>query len=186
MKQRISIIAFGSLFALSSACAQATVFLAATNGTPQEVQAAIDKGEDVNAYSIDMTPLISAAAHNSNPEVITALLKASANIEARDLRYGIGGTALLWAAYANPNPKVIVALLSAGASIEARTADDRTALIWAARDNPNPAEVIMVLLNAGADAKAMDKTGMTAVDAARYNPKLKGTEALKRLEEASH
>ena len=57
-----------------------------TAGTPQDVQAAISKGADVNAQDKDgKTPLISAAQTNKNPEVITTLLKAGADIEARDL-----------------------------------------------------------------------------------------------------
>ena len=43
----------------------------------------------------------------------------------------------------------------------------------------------MVLLNAGADAKAKDKDGKTAFDYAKDNDALKGTDALKKLEEAS-
>lgn len=50
--------------------------------------------------------------------------------------------------------------------------------------NPNP-EVITKLLKAGADPKAKDKDGRTAFDYAKDNAKLKGTEALKQLEEAS-
>jgi hypothetical protein len=40
-------------------------------------------------------------------------------------------------------------------------------------------------LKAGADAKAKDHDGKTALDYAQVNAKLKGTDALKHLEEAS-
>ena len=56
--------------------------------------------------------------------------------------------------------------------------------MYAATQNTNP-EVIMVLLNAGADAKAKNKEGRTAFDFAQYRTNLKGTAALKKLEEAS-
>ena len=59
-----------------------------------------------------------------------------------------------------------------------------TALMYAAMGNTNP-EVIRVLLDAGADGKARDKNGKTAFDYAQDNEKLKGTDALRKLEEAS-
>ena len=52
----------------------------------------------------------------------------------------------------------------------------------AAYNNPNP-EVLTVLLEAGADAKAKSNEGKTALDYARENEALKGTQALKLLEE---
>ena len=99
------------------------------------------------------------------------------------MRLGVGGTALGWAAFGNKNPEVTTALLKAGADIEAHSVDGRTALSWAAEYN-NP-DVVMVLLNAGSDAKMRDKFGFTAFDYAKRNGTLKGTDALKKLEEAS-
>ena len=52
----------------------------------------------------------------------------------------------------------------------------------AARYNSNP-EVLTALLDAGADAKAKNNEGKTALDYARMNEKLKDTGALKLLEE---
>ena len=49
----------------------------------------------------------------------------------------------------------------------------------------NTPEVLTVLLEAGSDAKAKDGKGKTALDYAKENAKLKGTEALKLLEEKS-
>ncbi len=183
MKKRVVVAVLAVLLA-ASAYAQTTDFFGLVeSGTPQSVQDAINKGANVKASDIGgMTPLMKAAENNKNPEVISILLKSGSDIEARDLRPGIGGTALIWAAAQNENPEVVNLLLKAGANINARTGDGRTALIWAAENNPNP-EVIIVLLNAGADVKAKDKSGMTAFDYARYN--LKGTDALKQLEEAS-
>jgi len=119
------------------------------NGTPQDVQAAISNGADIEARGNEgLTPLIWAAGSNKNPEVIATLLKAGADIEARDSYYG------------------------------------RTALMFAVIFNDIP-EVITTLLAAGADAKVKDSTGKTAFDYAQDNWKLKGTDALKQLEEAS-
>jgi len=52
-----------------------------------------------------------AARYNPNPEVITTLLKAGAEIEARDV---YGGTPLILAAMGNKNPEVIRVLVEAG------------------------------------------------------------------------
>ncbi|MGA2381590.1 MAG: hypothetical protein ABSG85_20005 [Spirochaetia bacterium] len=46
-------------------------------------------------------------------------------------------------------------------------------------------EVITTLLKAGADAKAKDDDGKTAFDYAQSNDRLKGTDAFRRLQEAS-
>jgi ankyrin repeat protein len=54
----------------------------------------------------------------------------------------------------------------------------------AARYSKNP-EDLRILLEAGADAKAKDKLGMTAFDYAKANEKLRGTEALRMLQKAS-
>ena len=124
-------------------------FQLVTAGTPQDVQAAISNGADVNARdTAGMTALMDAAGANKNPEVITILLKAGADIKARGLHFS--QTPLMSAAYNNPNPVVIA-----------------------------------TLLKAGADAKAKDNEGKTAFDYAQTNEKLKGTDALKQLEEAS-
>jgi hypothetical protein len=45
--------------------------------------------------------------------------------------------------------------------------------------------MITVLLKAGADAKVKDKFGKIAFDYAQIRYELKGTDALKQLEEAS-
>ena len=62
-------------------------------------------------------PLHQAAGHNNNPAVITALLNAGANPNARDKS---GATPLHWAARFNQQPAVIAALLDAGADTAAQ------------------------------------------------------------------
>jgi ankyrin repeat protein len=74
--------------------------------------------------------------------------------------------------------------IRAGADLKAQNKYGRTVLMVAARYNQSP-EVIATLLKAGADAKAKDSVGKTAFDYAQGNAKLKGTDALKKLEEAS-
>ena len=148
-------------------------------GTPQEVQAAINEGADLKAQDeYGMTPLL-YAAWNNDPEVIRALLKADLDVNSKDK-----ADALRWAASTNPNPEMITVLLKAGAEVNARDKNGWTALMLAARDNQNP-EVITTLIKAGADGKAKNTDGKSALDYAHGNVKLKGTDALKQLEEAS-
>ena len=102
-------------------------------GTPRQIQAAIDQGEDVNAQDklLDWTALMHAARFNKNPEVITTLLKAGADVNAKDTD---GWTALMWAAWKNQNLRVITALLKAGADAKAKDGVGKTAFDYA-QDN---------------------------------------------------
>ena len=75
------------------------------------------------------------------------------------------------------------ALIDAGANVNAKNNIGSTALMWAA--DYGHAEAIKVLLNAGADVNIRNNRGKRAVDFARYNEKLKGTDALRLLEERS-
>ena len=77
-------------------------------------------------------------------------------------------------------PQILGILLDAGAEIDARDEHLKTALMLA--DTP---EAVCLLLDAGADATLKDSEGKRALDYARENEKLNGTEALRRLEEAS-
>jgi ankyrin repeat protein len=123
--------------------------------------------------------LISDAAFNHNPAVITTLLKAGADIKAQNKA---GNTALMFAASNNQNPEVITTLLKAGADINTQNKYGTTSLMFAVSYNPT---VIATLLQAGADTKIKDNEGKTANDYAKHNDSLKGTDALKQLEEAS-
>ena len=72
-------------------------------GMPQDVQAAIRNGADVNAWFFNgRTPLMCAAGFNKNPEVTTVLLKAGADPKAKDR---MGRTALDYAEQYNANLK---------------------------------------------------------------------------------
>jgi ankyrin repeat protein len=88
------------------------------------------------------------------------------------------------ACWRNPDPEVLTALLAAGADTSARDNAGHTALMWAAMFNENP-ETIRKLLEVGIDAKIKDKTGKTALDYLPANAGLRGTDAERRLQEAS-
>ena len=133
MKKRIVVAAVLAVLMAASAYAQTKDFFElAKTGTPQQVQAAIDKGADVKAQDKSgRTALIWAATNNQNPEVITTLLKAGADLNAQN-KYG--RTALMYATGNNPNPEVIATLLKAGADAKAKDSKGKTAYDYA-QDN---------------------------------------------------
>ena len=73
-----------------------------------------------------------AAYDNSNPAVIEALIKAKADVNARNKN---GGTPLMAAAGFNSNPAVVEALIKAKADVTARDISGKTAFDYA-EDNP--------------------------------------------------
>ena len=68
---------------------------------------------------------MNAAWSNENPEVITVLLKAGAEVNASA---DYGETPLMRAAEKNTNPEVITVLLKAGADVNAKNNGGKTAL----------------------------------------------------------
>ena len=135
-------------------------------GTPQEVEAAIKGGSNVNARSsIGPTALMFAAASSNDPEVLTVLLENDAAINAQDPG---GSTALMYAAMYSSNPEVLTVLLENGADINAIDSGGYTTLMKAVYGNPNP-EIIAILLENGADVNAKATDGTTALMSALEN-----------------
>lgn len=93
-------------------------------------------------------------------------------------------TSKLFQVVTSGTPQDVQDAIAGGADVNARDKANMTPFMWAAENNRNP-EVIMVLLSGGADAKIKDSEGMTALDYAENNSRLKGTDAMKQLEEAS-
>ena len=110
---------------------------------------------------------------NKNPEIITTLIAAGANVNARD-KGGI--TSLMAASLFIENPKVITALIAAGANVNARNVYGDTPLMWASRYNKNP-EIIKTLIAAGADVSLKNKDGETAYNHISGNEYLRDSEA---------
>ena len=111
------------------------------------------------------TPLHMAATWTSDPDVITLLAGAGADVRARNQGKF---SPLDHAARANPDPAVIAALIAAGAEVNAWTSD-ATPLHEAAA-NPSPG-VAVALLEAGARMDALATGGRTPLHrAAAENP----------------
>ena len=155
--------------------------------TAETVEGCLNRGADPNArypqadpprdpnssvFSIPLPPPPhAAAAHARDPAVITAMLQAGADLDARD---EWDNTPLHDAAESG-TPEVVRALLAAGADVNARprhfdsfSGAGNTPLHYAAR-NPN-AEVAAALLEAGADVNARGQWGGTPLHTAASNP----------------
>ena len=70
-----------------------------------------------------------AAGYNQDPRVITTLLEAGAETDARD-RYN-NMTPLMYAAWFNQNPELVTTLLDAGADAKAKSSIGKTAFDFA-------------------------------------------------------
>ena len=130
-----------------------------------DVSRCLSAGADVNARDEERwgrTPLHTAAWYNKTPAVITALVNAGADVNARA---EWGHTPLHKAATFNETLAVITTLVKAGADVTARDKWGGTPLHKAATLNKNPA-VITALVKAGANLDAKDKDGYTPLHTA--------------------
>jgi uncharacterized protein len=119
---------------------------------------------------------IRSAAGRSNGDMVRALIKAGADVNAGD---SAGTPALIVTVRDSGNAEVVRLLLGAGARVNAKDRQGDTALIAAVREflpggkvavkealRRNP-EVIRALLDAGADVSVKDERGHTASDLAK-------------------
>ncbi len=108
------------------------------------------------------TPLMQAAAVGS-VDAVKLLLDAGAAVNAHN---GLEVTPLIYGAL---EPAKVKMLVAAGANVNAQSKLGRTPLIVAAM-RPGASQTLRLLLSKGADPKAADATGGTAlVEAARAN-----------------
>ena len=127
-------------------------------GYSSKLKSILDSGcdPDTTQDKGDRTPLsYEVGKRKPNIETILMLLKAGANVNARDRQ---DMTPLMWAANSS-TPEVISILLKAGADVNAATWEhskarikppQKSVLTMAVVNNPNP-EVISLLLDAGAN-----------------------------------
>ena len=156
INQRLRLAATGEDGLTPAAALDAKVYIALVDGKSQ-------------------TAIGLAARYNTNPEVISVLIRAGASPNTSG-----DTTPLHHAARYNTNPEVISVLIKAGAKLEKTItfsdyfwgeSDWRswTPLYFAVHYNTNP-EVISVLIKAGADVKAKDINGIrTVVFYAKYH-----------------
>ena len=94
--------------------------------------------------------------------MITALLKAGADVNSRD---EYGSTALSWASYRGNKDLVTLLLAQPGIKVDQTSVDGNTALMAAAENGH--AEIAEMLLMAGANVSITDKRGETATSLAQ-------------------
>ena len=138
-----------------------TLFDAVKSGNLSEFSGALS-GADVNAAGEGgMTPLMLAASLGYL-EQVKALLKAGADVAARDAReYNALMCAVYNADLDRGFPDVVQALIDAGADIETQIFYGIRPLMLAA--GAGEAGVVQVLLKAGVDPKARNEGGRTAL-----------------------
>ena len=150
---------------------------AAESGTGDVIRALSEAGANPNewamGFSVDWgwgwTPLHLAARSNPDPDVVSALIEAGADLDAPSGESYRKGNSPLHYAGSNPNPAVTGVLLDAGAPVNASSVRGRTPLHEAAANASNPF-VIELLVEAGADVNARDANGYTPLhSAAWYN-----------------
>ena len=110
-------------------------------GNPGALIAAMREDDKNNSGG---TPLHYAATFSKNPEILSLLIKAGADVNAKD---ACGNTPLHGAASYNENPEILTILLNAGADVNAKNDGGTTPLDWATsppRGKPKPknAEVL--------------------------------------------
>ena len=156
------------------------LMFAAYKGNIEAINALIKAGANVNVKSDYQNTALIFAIEQGHAKAINALIKAGADVNVKK----DGDTALMYA-IEKEYAEIVIALIKAGADVNAKNQMNETALIKAA--SKGNAETINALIDAGANVKAKDlwSWGMAAIDYAHENKKLKGTDALKRLEELS-
>lgn len=122
-------------------------------------------------------------SHNDHTEIVAMLLDAGADIEADEI-HCYGGKPLHWAS--EHAPAAVRVLLERGANVNSRnskpdsTFHRMTPLIMNATQKDDCSEVTELLINAGADIRATDAIGKTALTHARERGLARIQEVLRR------
>ncbi|GHV34642.1 hypothetical protein FACS1894187_05650 [Synergistales bacterium] len=161
----------------------ALMYAAKSNPDPEVIALLLENDAEINTKNKDaQTALMIAALYNPNAEITALLIANGADVNTRDEKYGM--TALIYAAWKNANSEVVALLLKNGSDVNAQSEDGWTALMVAAMETTN-SKIITLLLKAGADAQMRNTDGKRAIDYAKGNIRIKGTDAFKQLQEAS-
>ncbi len=140
----------------------ANLFNAAATGDTIQIRALLQGGADGNSRNGDGATLLMLAAGAGHLEVVKALIELGADVNATDPQ---GWTALMKALYNHELnrgfPEIVSALIDAGADFETRIGYGTRPLMLAA--GYGEAGGVDVLLKAGADVRAKNEGGRTAL-----------------------
>lgn len=146
------------------------------SGNLARVDAFINKS-NVNKKTLERWTPLGMASQYGTPEIVSSFINKGAKIDDID----IGGHTALWHAVHANKVEITKLLLENKANTNKFAPDDnRTILMEAAAGGAT--EVAKLLIDYGADVKAKDKNGKTALDYAK-SAKNKQPELIKLLEE---
>ncbi len=142
------------------------------------VQSLLDQGADPSAKNLwDETALMDALSRHQ-VEIAKFLIERGADVKAKR-RDGL--TALHEAVF-EPYPEMVEKLLQSGAEVDAARDDGQTPLIFSCSlgfgDAVKRKQCIALLLGAGADIKAKDKLGRTALHEAAFEGDVEAVKTL--------
>lgn len=125
-------------------------------GAAGDVERLLTGGVSPNVVDAEGTPALMVATLFADARTVEILLKHGADPNRADPS---GATALMWAA---PDVEKVRLLVARGANVNARSDTERTPLLAAAAF-PRTAGVLRLLVDRGADIRAQDRSGTTAL-----------------------
>ena len=155
---RIALIAsFAVSLSAQNNEAEESLFQAIQSGDTVAVSRLIDDGVSADITDEEGVPVLMLATLFSDAEGVEVLLEGGADPNQAD---AVGATALMWAV---PDLEKVRLLIDHGADVNARSDGlGRTALLIAA-GYPGTSSVLELLLDNGADLRATDPSGYTAL-----------------------
>jgi ankyrin repeat protein len=139
-----------------------SLFQALRNGDESEVRRLLHARVDANAQDSDGTPALMAATLYGSANMVKVLLDRGAN---PNVGNKAGATALVWAV---PDPEKVKLLVTRGAEVNAHSENLNTTPFLIAASYPGSVELLRFLAGKGADLKARDKTGGSALTRALH------------------
>jgi ankyrin repeat protein len=135
----------------------------AREGNAQMVRLYLHSGMNPNARDREGDTALIAAASNDRREIALDLLKAKADIEARDQN---GLTPLICAARFCQTNHMLLMLIERGADVNAHSNNGATALMYASLRGDS--DIVQALLDHGAQVEARDASGGTPLTWAAF------------------
>ena len=136
---------------------------AAQNGYAEICTLLLEKNADINTKDPDGATALSIAVQNGHTDVVKVLLGKNADVNAKDKVHGMTP---IYMAVQSGSEEIIRLLLDKGADVNVRITDTGTSPLMIAAYKGRT-EVVKLLLEKGADVNAKEKSGGTALDAAK-------------------